>query len=220
MRIAIVGNGPSILAHPEYGEMIDNHDKVIRLKRCAATLSLPLHFGSRTDIIAGSIGIAPELLDIGNKDTHIWVFTDSRPMAQEAIRSVTQFIFQQNRVVRCFSDLCNQLDARYRDMRIPFTPDAQTAPVVNLDAPIDENGQTLGHNHTSQGMKAICYALHLLRPDRITLFGFDNVKNGTFTFSLTRGLSHQRYPLHNWPTEKLLLEAIALDHPDTEIVFA
>ena len=142
MKAIIVGHGPSIMGE-EMGHLIDEFDYVIRLKRCQHTLDLPQYFGKKTDIVAGSLTIAGALRDIPAQQ--YWVFVDSRHTDTDpvVIKNV-QTIFNKP----CILDkgLCDSWDEQYRSLR-------------------DAMG-THGHNHTSQGFKAIVYALHHLEIGR------------------------------------------------------
>lgn len=195
MKAIIVGHGPSMLVEP-MGHLIDEHDKVIRLKRCQDTLTQPDHYGTRTDIVGGSLTIAAHLRGIGGAREY-WVFTDSRheDTPQDTLASVP-FLFRGNECI-LDDDLCRQWDTRYRALR-------------------DEMGGP-GHNHTSQGFKAIIYACHHLAPEELVLVGFDNVMTGRFTWSITRGPEWQHYPDHRWDVEHKLLEQVQSDYPDTQI---
>lgn len=185
MKAIIVGHGPSIMGE-EMGSLIDEFDTVIRLKRCQETLKHPENFGSKTDIVAGSLTIAGALRDI-DADQY-WVFVDSRHTDTDPILiERTPRIFEP---APCILDkpLCDSWDELYRSKR-------------------DEMGGQ-GHNHTSQGFKAIIYALHYLKPDELILVGFDNIYTGEFTWSITRGPKWKHYPDHRWDVEHALLEDV------------
>lgn len=217
MRVAIVGAGKSLLTGT-HGEEIDAHDKVVRLKRCGAMLALPQHFGHRVDVVGGSIGIVSELVDIGNDKTMIWGFLDSRYVDRATIDQTVDFVDGKGRKILIMSDLCQRLDEEYRSLREPFTPDESMAYIPNLDAEPFQDGTTLGHNHTSQGLKGLAYTIALLKPDEISLYGFDAVRDGKFSFSLTRGVSHKRYPQHNWACEAKLARLMA-ERSNVELYF-
>ena len=159
------------------GQIIDTYDKVIRLKRCQDTLKHPDYYGTKTDVIGGSLTIAGQLRGIGNAPEY-WVFVDSRHTKFDPVElaRVPQMFGNQ----RCILDkaLCDDWDQRYRDKR-------------------DQMGGH-GHNHTSQGFKAIVYALQHMTLDSLTLVGFDNVLTGEFTWSITRGPDWKKYPDHRW----------------------
>ena len=181
MKPIIVGHGPSIMGE-EMGKLIDEFDIVIRLKRCQHTLGLPQHFGKKTSVVAGRLTIAGALREI-QADAY-WVLLDSRHTdTDQTIIDNVQNIFDKP----CILDqgLCNSWDEIYRSKRD------------------DMGGQ--GHNHTSQGFKAILYALHFLAIDELILVGFDNIYSGDFTWSITRGPDWKHYPDHRWDVEHKLL---------------
>lgn len=195
MRAIIVGHGPSMLAEP-MGSLIDEFDKVIRLKRCQGTLEEPDYYGTKTDIVGGSLTIAGHLRGIGNAKEY-WVFLDSRhtDASPETLAGIP-YIFRGYETLMD-KDLCNYWDKQYRELR-------------------DDMGGP-GHDHTSQGFKAIVYACHHLSPDELVLVGFDNVMTGRFTWSITRGPEWQHYPDHRWDVEHALLEKVQEEYPDTKI---
>lgn len=185
MKAIIVGHGPSIMGE-EMGHLIDEFDIVIRLKRCQHTLDLPQHFGTKTTVVAGSLTIAGALRDI--EAEQYWVFVDSRhtnvdPQVLENIHKL--FI---DKPVVLDKPVCETWDEMYRSKR-------------------DELGAH-GHNHTSQGFKAIVYALEHFDLDELILVGFDNIMTGTFTWSITRGPDWTHYPDHRWDVEHALLEDV------------
>ena len=50
----------------------------------------------------------------------------------------------------------------------------------------------------------------------MTCYGFDNVKTGTFTWSLMRGPDWEQYPDHRWDVEKEMARLVAARH-DVEL---
>lgn len=189
MRVCIVGHGPSVMMEP-MGHEIDKFDKVIRLKRTAAeTLKYPEFFGTKTDIIGGSFTIGYRIMGIGGAKEH-WIFLDSRhkDIPEERLREMRLFYKDKNLVMD--KALCDEWDERYRKVR-----DAH---------PISSEG----HNHTSQGFKAIVYAAEFLKPDELVCVGFDNVASGQWTWSITRGPDWNNYPDHRFDIEHGLLDDI------------
>lgn len=212
MRAIIVGHGPSVLVEP-MGHLIDEFDVVIRLKRCQDTLKMPEHYGTKTDIVGGSLNISGQLKGIGDA-TQYWIFVDSRheKAHPDTLTAAVQYLASPNvprgandnrvvipNTVILDKDLCDTWDAKYRSLR-------------------DYLGEK-GHAHTSQGFKAIVYALEHLKPDELVLVGFDNVMSGEFTWSITRGPDWTHYPDHNWRTEHELLKQAELAYPKTKIGF-
>jgi len=57
----------------------------------------------------------------------------------------------------------------------------------------------------SAGFHTILYACQFLKPETITLAGFDNVESGGFTWSITRGPKWDKYPDHRWDMEHDLI---------------
>lgn len=185
MKAIIVGHGPSIMGE-EMGELIDEFDIVIRLKRCQHTLDVPKNFGTKTTIVAGSLTIAGALRDI--EAEQYWVFVDSRHTdVDSAVLESAPKIFNP-KPCKLDKNLCDSWDEIYRSKR-------------------DEMGGQ-GHNHTSQGFKAIVYALHFLKPDELVLVGFDNIYSGDFTWSITRGPEWKHYPDHRWDVEHVLIDEL------------
>ena len=183
MKAIIVGHGPSMMLE-KMGHLIDEFDIVIRLKRCQKTLKHFEYYGSKTSVVAGSLTIAGALREV--KADQYWVFVDSRhsDIDQAVIDNIPN-IFKPK---PCILDkaLCDSWDEIYRSKRD------------------DMGGQ--GHAHTSQGFKAILYALHFLKPDELILVGFDNIFTGDFTWSVTRGPKWKHYPDHRWDVENELLD--------------
>lgn len=194
MNVAIVGHGPSML-EAQHGPAINAHDKVVRLKRCSETLDAPLRFGSRTDFVCGSYTIAMQLC----RDMPgylYWVFLDSRHGNATAAEVLNTSEYVPAMILPV---LCAIWNRRYREMREPYPcPEG-----------VKSFGDPLGHPHMSAGLHAILYAGWILRPEKITLYGFDNVREGRFTWSVTRGREWDRYPDHNWPTEHRMVPMIA-----------
>jgi len=174
------------------------YDVVVRMKGTAAsTLQAPEYYGTKTDIVGGSLTIAQKLKRVEAKE--YWIFLDSRhfDVSEETFNSIPHIFNGRGLIVD--KEFCDAWDARYRELRDTM------------------GGQ--GHNHTSQGFKAILYALEFLRPDELDLAGFDNVMTGRLTWSVTRGPDWQNYPSHRWDVERDLLKQVAMEYPDTTIRF-
>lgn len=198
--VAIVGHGPSMLTS-KHGVAIDACDVVVRLKRCQDTLQYPELYGTRTDIVGGSFTVARALKGIGAASRY-WIFLDSRhvkvtPRDQAELRA----FFSPARV-EMDAELCWTWDETYRRQRRAFAIHPQMKQSEHSDL-------SLGHNHTSIGMKALIYACHFIQPERVRLFGFDNLASGTFTWSVTRGPAWNQYPDHRWDVEHDLVPMIA-----------
>lgn len=194
--VCIVGHGPSLLQQ-RAGELIDAHDFVVRQKRCQETLKFPEQYGTRTDAVCGSWGVAKKLEPLAPE---VWVFIDSRyqGIPDEVIEQTPWKIDKR---------LCNEWNAKYRSRRTPYVPPEQT---VEYDR--------LGHPHVSSGFHTLLYACEFLRPEYVTLAGFDNVETGDFTWSITRGPEYDQYPDHRWDIEHEMLKDVE-DEWDVEIRF-
>ena len=179
--IAIIGHGPSMLDE-RYGAEIDTHT-VIRQKRCEQTLEQPEQYGTRTDYIAGSLLIVDLLPKIGK----VWGLSDSRFDECDIDHSCT-----------VLKGTCRAWNKLYRERRTPYTPPEKG--VVSYYSP-------LGHKHLSAGFHTILYACAILGDD-IILYGFDSMKSGEFTWSVTRGPTWTRYPDHNWQTERDMIPLV------------
>ena len=190
--VAIIGHGPSMLEH-EYGAEIDEHATVIRMKRSSETLKYPESYGTKTDIACGSYTIAPALPSHYPKAEY-WAFVDSRHDELPA-----HIISRMVESVPCviLPILCKRWNNAYRSLRTPYeTPDGV------------ERFDPLGHPHMSAGLHTLIYACEILKPREITLYGFDNIKNGSQGWSITRGPDWNKYPDHNWPVEHQMIPMI------------
>jgi hypothetical protein len=170
----------------KHGKFIDSHDVVIRQKRCSDTLKHPEQFGSKTTYVCGSYTIAPQLPQ-DMPGAEYWVFMDSRH--QEFPPSSYEWA-AENLPCTILKPLCDRWNAKYRAKRKPFHHNAQMRR-------FDE----LGHPHLSAGFHTILYTCEILRPEAIDLVGFDNIKTGDFTWSITRGPDYVQYPDHCWNIE-------------------
>ena len=190
--IAIVGHGPSIL-NSNLGNIINSYDIVIRQKAISASLvsNAPKDYGTKTSIICGSYTIKEALF--WNSKSKIWVFMDSRH--EKIVPTIdTRFTL--------LPDLCKHWNSLYRQLR-------SSNYNRNKQMTTHATSSELGHNHMSCGLHTIIYACDILKPEKISLFGFDNIKNGDFTWSVTRGKSWNEYPDHRWDTEKEMLKLIS-----------
>jgi hypothetical protein len=201
MSIAIIGHGPSVKGS-SFGNIIDSHDIVIRQKLVSQTLinTYPKDFGQKTSIVCGSYTIKEALFWEPKAD--IWVFLDSRH-EKINIKQDLRFIILE--------DKCNYWNNFYRSLRTEdFTRDEKMT--------IHPTSSDVGHNHMSCGLHTIMYACEILKPKKLTLFGFDNVALGKFNWSLTRGPEWDQYPDHRWDIEKELL-LILSDHYSVDFEF-
>lgn len=195
MKTAIVGHGPSLLK-ARLGSEIDGHDKVVRLKRSwGLPADYPECYGTRTDIAVGSLVVAESLIKGWTQRgvASFWLFYDTRTDALDPVVEGD---------VKLDKELCQHWRMIYRDLR----------PVVTLEKAQKQTSglsDDRGHLHPSAGMHAIIYALHFDKPDTLSLYGFDSLITGRFTWSVTRGMEWMQYPDHNWAAEREMLETVA-----------
>jgi hypothetical protein len=191
MSIVIVGHGPSML-EKERGSIIDSFDTVIRQKGIGMQemRNRPQHFGARTNILCGSATIRQQLQAACEK----WIFFDSRHIAWKPEECDPE-------VFRSDKPLCDLWNGLYRSMRTEWTNEDHR--IVS-----SRTSDSKGHTHMSAGLHTIIYACAFLKPDTITLVGFDNVRTGEFTWSVTRGEDWKGYPDHRWDIENKMLKYI------------
>ena len=206
MQACIVGHGPSMIKN-SYGKEIDDHDKVIRMKKSTNLLQRPELFGAKTDIVCASLVVGKSVMDSWSKE--YWLFLDTRtlPLGDVEIQAVKS-AFLPN---KCLIDrgLCLHWIEHYRNIRIPMSWDDRQqrkgSSAFGINIMLSDN---LGHLHCSAGMFTILYALKHLKPKTLKLYGFDNMQKGTFDWSVTRGPEWNEYPDHNWATEHKMLEDV------------
>jgi hypothetical protein len=191
-KIAVVGHGPTML-NSNLGDNIDSYDIVIRQKAVSQSLvhNYPKDFGTKTSIICGSYTIKEALL--WEPAANIWVFVDSR---HEKINIKPDLRFT------LLKDKCDYWNNFYRSLR---TDDFTRHEKMTTHA----TSSDVGHNHMSCGLHTIMYACEILKPKKLTLFGFDNISSGKFNWSLTRGPDWNQYPDHRWDIEKEMLLVLA-----------
>ncbi len=203
MNVIIVGNGPSLLQE-EMGKLIDEYDVVIRMKRCSEQLrDFPEYYGTKTDILAGSLTIAAHLKTIP-ADMY-WILLDSRHQTQEAQHLLYDMceIYYKNLNMEVHPELANQWRELYMAIRDEY-PVPEWDKQMKASQYCDERGE----KHPSQGFQTLVYAAALLNPERITLVGFDNLMTGEFTWSVTRGPKWDHYPQHRWDIEHIMLPLV------------
>ena len=196
----------------EMGELIDSYETVVRLKNCRQTLMRPEFYGTKTDIIGGSLTIAGKLRDL--PADQFWIWTDSRHDGWEWDDQVNALpaIFRGKRVF-IDRDLCNVWNNTYRNMR---KANPKTEWSTEMKASRYDTGE--GENHVSQGLHALVYACALLRPESVDLIGCDNLMTGEFNWSVTRGEDWGKYPRHRWDIENEMVGLIG-KHYDVPIGF-
>lgn len=197
MDAIIIGHGPSLLERRE-GVRIDLHTFVIRQKRCWDLMKVPQVYGTKTTAICGSWTIRKQLKQV---PAHFyWAFLDSRhgEVTEDELDKAADQGFETRRT------LCDHWNERYRQMRTPF----EMWPQSERKATSDD----LGHTHMSGGLHTLLYTCELLKPKRIILAGYDNVRTGTFTWSLARGPEWNQYPDHRWDIENKMVPIIASEY--------
>lgn len=202
MNAIIVGNGPSILME-EMGPLIDEYDCVIRMKRCSDQLALPQYFGTKTNILAGSLTIAAHLKDIQSE--LYWILLDSRhdtPEAKQLLADLKE-VHYRTRKMEVFPAVAKQWRDSYMELR-----DSQPVPELHPQMRPSKYCDDRGEKHPSQGFQTLVYAAATGDFDRITLVGFDNLMTGEFTWSVTRGPKWDHYPQHRWDIEYQMLPMI------------
>lgn len=193
MRIAIIGHGPSLLSYP-FGKEIDDHDVVVRMKASSLLPDKYPHIaGGRTDVVVGSVKAIGHALSAWPDVSRFWAFHDTRTFGQVLGPSVKDIYTNEA--------LCKKWVGVYREMRA--TPSLDGSQQRHQSCSDD-----MGHLHCSAGLFAVLFACHVLSPTEITLYGYDNIRNGGFTWSLTRGPEWDQYPDHNWETEARMLPVL------------
>ena len=193
MEIAIIGHGPSIKNADE--DEINAHDLVIKQKQADGP--------GRCDVIVGSMNQVGRMVNMFNQGlvkNPPWVFIDSR-----FDRLSTEEI--QKGVGPCYASpwLCLEWNRTYRSMR---NGGFSMHEAMESKASSDE----LGHLHMSSGLHALMYAGAIVQPkaDVIDLYGYDNVRDGCFTWSVTRGPDWNKYPDHRWDVEQKLAKTLSV----------
>lgn len=165
---------------------------------------MPECFGSRIDALVGSWN------QMRRVEPELWIFIDSRFGNLSSVDIEDAAARTGARIDRPACDYWNSI---YRSMRTDvggFAHYIKQHKVASDDR---------GHRHMSSGSHALMYACKFLRPDKVTLFGYDNVKSGEFTWSITRGPEWEQYPDHRWDVEKHMVSMFG-DAFGVEIVFA
>lgn len=189
VSIAVVGHGPGIMNAP-FGEFIDSHDIVVRMKWHRHLVERPEYFGSRTDVVFSSLVVAPRLLREWPDVKNFGVFYDSRTydMPKEKVAAIRELFTKANLFLD--HDLCRFWDDRY----------------------LERLGESEGEPHTSTGFHVLPYLGKYFNPCTVTLFGFDSLASGEWTWSLTRGPDWDKYPKHRFDIENAML-------PELETVY-
>lgn len=209
MRVAIIGHGPSLL-DAERGQEIDAHDVVVRMKTSAV---LPQKFGhlvgERADVVCASMRVIYQALNVWGSQPDFWAFHDTRTFGEPP-----PVVMDYN--IKTDEALCQRWVKEYRCMR-------EMTEIDRAQARHETLSDDLGHKHCSAGMFSVIFACDFLKPSEITLYGFDNIRNGGFTWSLTRGPDWSRYPDHNWQTEARMLPVVLshyglVSEPEGEVI--
>ena len=139
----------------------------------------------------------------------LWVFIDSR---FENLREIDFERAWERYGAYIDADLCREWDKIYRQRRDTFEMNEHMAKHQYAS-------DDLGHRHMSSGLHALLYTAAWLTPKKITLYGYDNVQSGEFTWSVTRGPDWRKYPDHRWDVERGMVPLIAKEF-DTDVVYA
>ena len=200
-RIAVVGHGPSLTTRA-YGRSIDNHDLVVRMKWHAQLTDHPEIWGTKTDIVCGSLGISEKLPSLWPDVVKWIVFTDSRTNGYSEAEIERKMLKISHGKVMVDHKLCKYWDAKYR-----------TKCGIN-----DEQ-------HTSSGFHALIYLAKYYSPCVLDLYGFDSMSTKKWRYSVTRGPDWDRYPNHRFDIENAMLDELCLLYniriqffPDPEVV--
>lgn len=192
MRVIIVGSGPSV-HEAHLGELIDDHDVVIRFSNYPTWQTAHEHYGKKTDYVVVIDQQEADILNHNIRAKEVWIFC--RPdLTPDQYRQKTDRISYHNPVI------CYETDKwvkRFKEMGAKgyCSPRFPDEPMFG------------------QGIAAIVYALERLNPISLTLAGFDNLLKGvnedtywTGTNLLTHGGTIKR--MTDWETEKELLQEI------------
>ena len=207
MEAIIIGHGPSVLKKL-YGSYIDSFDYVIRQKANSIKYvkENPEQYGTKTYAIGGSTGQYQAISQI--KNIQRWVYIDSRRDPQ---KNYDLQYDNEGLNVKCNQSLCHHWNQIFRDMRTDnWERNPQEAQVYS--------DPKLGHNHMSSGTHTILYTCHYLRPSKVHLLGYDNVRSGKFGWSITRGKDWKNYGDHRYDVEQKMLPLFEKEF-NTKIVF-
>jgi len=199
MSVAIVGHGPSML-NSMRGKLIDSFDCVVRQKAVSHALvfNYPEDFGQKVSVVCGSWTIKDALF--WHPFAQKWVFLDRR---HSTVSDVEVLKYQKATNAIILKNTCDYWTKVYTDSRSSEYSWAHLNEITT-----HTTSDKMGVRHLSCGLYTIIYACEILRPKEITIFGFDNVKSGNFTWSLARGPDWQDYPDHRWDTENLLIPLV------------
>jgi len=199
MSVAIVGHGPSML-NSMRGKLIDSFDCVIRQKAVSHALVMnnPADFGQKVSVVSGSWTIKNALF--WHPFCQKWVFLDRR---HSMVTDIEAKNYSNATGAIVLKDVCAGWTNIYTDIRSSYYEWSEAKEITKHSTSDDR-----GVRHLSCGLYTIIYACEILKPREITLFGFDNVKSGNFTWSLARGPDWQDYPDHRWDTENSLIPLI------------
>ena len=179
------------------GSKIDAHDSVMRLKHSVHLLQRPAHYGSKTDHVLASYTVGAQILETWPDCPSFFLFTDTRTENMTKDDLVIMAKRFGERQITIDHNLCQYWVQAYRQNRCACKMDSRQEQKAALS-------DDLGHRHPSAGFFSIVYMLTYLKPDAVTLYGFDSLLSGVFDWSVTRGENWSQYPDHNWNTESRL----------------
>lgn len=185
MNVCIVGHGPS-LKGAGLGELIDSQDFIVRLKNCAMLLAEPHDYGKRTDAICSSTEVLPVIAKV--KAREYWGYPKNGEFSLKRVRWLKRHVEATAKVIVPIEP-CNLWNAFFREMGAK-------------------------HPNVSTGLGALICALHLKKPQKVYLAGFDKVLDPTIpgyqcTVPTPFNAGGTKDTGHDWPAEKQLLDYLA-----------
>ncbi len=184
-HVVIVGHGPS-LKGAGLGKKIDEFKCVVRLKNCSMLLAERMDYGSRTTVMCSSTEVLHHLPKIEARE--YWGYPKKGDYSESRVTWLKRHISERAKV-HVPLDICNLWNAAFLEL----------------------GGQ---HPNVSTGMGAVIIALHLKRPRKLYLAGFDNVihpeiqgYNSTVATEFNAGGTVSTG--HDWITENKMLPFLA-----------
>jgi hypothetical protein len=192
-HVVIVGHGPS-LKGAGLGPRIDTFKWVVRLKNCSMLLAEPHDYGTKTDVMCSSTEVLPVIAKVKAKE--YWGYPKKGTYVKSRVRWLSRHVEAGSSVIVPL-EVCNLWNAFFREM----------------------GGK---HPNVSTGMGAVICALHLKRPKKLYLAGFDNVLDPSiegYNCTVPTHFNHggTRSTGHDWLAENQLLSYLAA-HFQTKIL--
>lgn len=184
-HVVIVGHGPS-LKGSGLGKTIDEFKCIVRLKNCSMLLAERMDYGSRTTVMCSSTEVLHHLPKIEARE--YWGYPKKGDYSESRVNWLKRHIPSRSKI-HVPLDTCNLWNAAFLEL----------------------GGQ---HPNVSTGMGAVIIALHLKRPKKLYLAGFDNVLkpsiegyNSTVATEFNAGGTVSTG--HDWETENKLIPFLA-----------